>query len=76
MAQSNKQTLDSRLEPLLLNAKQVEQLIGDLDIRTIEYLDGFPKQVNVGRIARRLWRYADIKNWVENLYHKPYNRCW
>ena len=76
MAQNNKQSFDCRLEPLLLNAKQVQQLIGGLDIRTIEYLDGFPKQVNVGNIARRLWRYADVKNWVENLYHKQYNRCW
>lgn len=51
------------MKPLLVNSKQVKALI-QMDIRTAQREDRFPKPV-ILRSNRKLWKYSDIKKWVE-----------
>lgn len=53
------------MKPILINAKQVRELIG-MTVETAQYDSTFPKPVNVPT-PRRLWRYEEIKKWAESL---------
>lgn len=64
------------MEPLLITAKQIRELIG-ISENCFKYFEGFPKPVNIHYqwdmnqdFAGNRWRLKDVKKWVEKLETK------
>lgn len=59
-----KKTKQKSLKPLLLDRKQIRELLG---IASFRYFDDFPKPVYLGNFARTLWKRKDVERWVKRL---------
>lgn len=65
------------MKPLLVDAKQIRELLG-LTVKTLMYVEGFPKPVHLSQnygfgtcqVTRNLWKLTDIEKWVKKLEHK------
>lgn len=64
-------TEEIKFQPLLINEKQVRQLIG-MTPPTSRAI-GFPHPVDTGT-TRKLWRRSEVEAWVEKLAKRAFSQ--
>ena len=58
------------MKPLLVNAKQIHELLG-ITVKTVRGTSDFPKPVNGDAfVYRNLWKLKDIEKFVKKLGYK------